>query len=144
MNAIERLEELLDEKDAKINELCEQIETFENDREWKWAKHHTIENDLLPVPRLELRWSNIEDYEKTCTYSIVYKHLLGFSVQIPLGQTKVSGRMKDFDNVEDWKPFRDGAHFGNEMKQLNLPGFVVIGDEIVHEIRPSNNGVNGD
>ena len=136
MNAIERLEELLDEKDSEIDRLHDEIEALESDRTWKWTLHSSIEDDPLPVPRLELRWSNIEDHEKICTYSLVYKHLLGESITVPLGQTKVSGRMLSFENIEAWKPFRDGAHFYNEMEQLNLPGFVVIGDKIVHEIKP--------
>ena len=96
---------------------------------------------MLPVPRLELRWSNLDEWEKTCTYSLVYKHLMDFSVRVPLGETKTSGRMQDVNIINAWKPFRDGAHFDNEMKQFGLPGFIIIGDEVVHKIECHNNGV---
>lgn len=93
----------------------------------------------LPVPRLEIRWiPKGEGYAGTriARYSLVYRHLLGQVIAVPLGQTRQSGGpWEEFERVEDMPPgmiigrlsppFRDGAHALNEAKQLNLSLFVL-------------------
>lgn len=130
MTAIERLEELLDERDSQIQELTERIELLEEQRRgdlWRWAKHEEVKDDELPTPRLEIRCDVLEAYHQSWTYSMVYKHLLGHSVRVPLGHTEMNGSFTRGNNDLTWHmPFRDGVHIKNDMKQLGLPAYVVM------------------
>lgn len=143
--ALERFEAMIAERDAKIEDLEAKIEAQTLAENWAWCIHKDHKVDLsptLPVPRLEIR---IEpkisgDFDDTetwragvfLTYALVYRHLLGHLVIVPLGKTDRSGGSGRKPNVTVetlWHelPFRDGAHIRNEMKQLGLPGFLVCG-----------------
>jgi len=143
MNNIKRLEELLDIKDNKIEELESELNKYkieeENDidrENWKWTIHKNLsekENMDLPIPRLELKYNNLTDdcYNSEWEYYLVYKHLLGDIICVPLGYTKVSGGNKA--PIYDGKInllFRDGAHIKNEAKQLNIPAYVICEGKI--------------
>jgi len=130
MTTIERLEELLNERDEQIQELTDRIEAFEemrNDDRWRWARHEQINNDELPTPRLEIRCDVLGDYHQSWTYAMVYRHLLGHSVRVPLGHTEMNGSfIRSNYDLMWYMPFRDGAHIKNDMRQLNLPAYVIM------------------
>jgi len=146
VKAIERLEQLLDEKDTELEaaraKLQEAELKLENDA--SWYEHREFEpgsepNPELPIPRLEVRWEPCDDgrYESVATYALVYRHLLGHVVFVPLGVTRTTGALTGRvrgDGLVDL-PFRDGAHFANEMHQIKLRGFAIAGD-VVTERKP--------
>lgn len=129
MTIIERLERDLNDRDATIEKLQEKIDGMEAYATWEWARHTTIEaeDDPLPVPRLEMSvYARTDDWYITeWLYSLVYKHLLGHHVRIPLGHTKVTGG-RGGPPDPDFTPIRDGAHIRNEARQMGLPAYVVI------------------
>lgn len=148
MDAIKRLEQMLDAKDERISELERKLEAAEQQINYGvgWARHKEFTqadcpNPTLPVPRLELRWSR-QDGETVCIYSLVYRHLLGDIVFVPLGRTKTSGALQDQLRPEGriHLPFRDGSHFANEMRQLGLRGFVICGDAVKEALLCSHCG----
>jgi hypothetical protein len=137
--ALERLEQMLDDKDEQIVKLQNELYQAKKEIEFQagWSRHtiYSIQaapNPERPVPRLEIRWTESNGrYESEATYSLVYRHLTDDIVFIPLGKTKTTGAMVDQVRghiVET--PFRDGCHFANEMRQLKLPGFVIAGDRV--------------
>lgn len=135
MNAIERLTELLNQKDQEINKLNQTIEGFElaQEREvWDWARHEDFDDDSgLPVPRLEIRCKNLDTWHNwTWTYGIVYKHLLKHCVFVPLGYTKCGGggRIPVYEG-EPTLPFRDGAHIRHDAKELRLAAYSLFEGE---------------
>jgi hypothetical protein len=136
MTAMERLERLLDEKDRQIAELEERMQalTDESERTWDWARHQLLEGDsALPVPRLEMRCRNLGDWWNwEWLYGIVYRHLTGTVVFVPLGHTKVGGdgRPPIRGDGSIRLPFRDGEHIYHDMKQLGLPGFAILEDRV--------------
>lgn len=134
MTAIERLEELLNERDNQVQELTERIEAFEEQRkddQWRWARHEEVKDDDLPTPRLEIRCDVLDPYHQSWTYAMVYKHLLGHNIRVPLGHTEMNGSFTRGNSDLTWyMPFRDGAHIKNDMKQLNLPAYVIIDGEV--------------
>ena len=98
---IESLEQVLVERDATIRKLREQIESLEGRLERSshdWQRHRRIEDDkTLPVPRLELVWEDISEPDetpwtsRTVEYRLVHTHMLGHTVVVPLGFTKIRG-----------------------------------------------------
>jgi hypothetical protein len=133
MTAIERLEELLNEKDSEIDTLRDQIaelQQIEIDAAWRWARHTKINVDDLPTPRLEIRLHYLNDFSYTWMYALVYKHFLGHSVHVPLGETQVSGSYRPGANPKDRMPFRDGVHIKYDMKHLGLRAFVIVDNQI--------------
>lgn len=133
MKAHERLEELLNLKDAEIETLREELEKAENYREghWDWCRHREIkEPQTLPVPRLEMRciqdepgsWFNI-----TWEYFLIYRHTLDHIAAVPMGQTTCNGSRDQapiFNGVVH-TPFRDGVHICNDAEHLKLPAFAL-------------------
>jgi hypothetical protein len=136
MTALERLEKLLDDKDRRIAELEERVQalTDESESTWEWARHRLLEDDsALPVPRLEIRCWNLGDWWNwEWLYGIVYRHLTGTVVFVPLGHTKVGGdgRPPIRGDGSMRLPFRDGSHIYHDMKQLGLPGFAILEDKV--------------
>lgn len=114
-------------KDTEIQQLHGQIKELEEHATWEWARHREIEHDELPVPRLQMshRIIDKEEYNQEWIYSLVYKHLLGHSVEVPLGCTKVSGSFRRNADIDNILPFRDRAHFKHDMRELGLPGYVI-------------------
>ena len=124
---MEQLENALEEKDQRIAALIEKLERIEYHDEWSWLQIRKItaeENLGLPVPRLELRYRVISEYTHFVDYGLVYRHLLGDIEFVPIGCTKINGKVRQLDT-----PFRDGAHMFNDMLELNLRGFVINGSE---------------
>ena len=141
METAEYLTGLLNEKDKEINDLAQRIEELENiidGRTWGWtihAKVSEVENMSLPVPRLEMRWRELDDwgYNWEARYRLVYRHFLSHLVAVPLGNTKRGGDSPPMTNENVDLPIRDGAHIKHDAKLLNLPAFVIYGSK-VHQI----------
>lgn len=120
---IDRLENLIAEKDREIEKLFDKIENLEYRDEWRWRQIRQLtekENADLPVPRLELRYRDKSEYQHFIDYGLVYRHLMGDIEFIPISCTKIGGK-----GLLLSMPFRDGAHMYNDMYELRLPGFVV-------------------
>lgn len=133
MKTIKRLEELLDKKDAELDQLADELEKTRDyrERDWEWCRHRIIEGkQKLPVPRLEMRceqdipgeWHNI-----TWQYFLVYKHTLGHIAAVPMGQTTSQGSrgQAPIYNGVIHTPFRDGVHICMDAEQLKLPAFAI-------------------
>lgn len=145
--ALERLETMLAEREDEIETLKTKLTERDLQDGWGWCIHRQPKvdpNPDLPVPRLEIRFEPVltgcaDPWQagQIMTYSLVYRHLLGHLVFVPIGYTKRSGGRglkPDFSSAESAlreMPFRDGAHIRNEMKQLNLPGFLICDDQAV-------------
>lgn len=141
VGAIERLEGMLNHKDIELESAQKELRELKEqatDADWRWARHQIYKKDaeplpILSVPRLEVRWTSIDDdhYHLLATYSLVRRHLLGHLVFVPLGATRVGGSMDHQPiqaNGQLQLPFREGAHIHHDMKALNLPGYVVYYD----------------
>lgn len=126
--AIERLESALNERDYKIEDLQQEIDGLKEFATWAWSRHTTIEakDDPLPVPRLQIEVFNVSGdwYVSEWVYSMVYEHLLGHHVIVPMGHTKQTGGRGGPRDVADL-PFRDGAHIRHEAKAFGWPAFAI-------------------
>lgn len=139
--ALERLEKLLNEKEEELQEVKDKLAGYEAVEKLIWMYHSEVDKDEkpegLPVPRLELRWSTTDEwrYNAVAVYSLVYKHLLGHLMRVPLGVTTIRGassmNIRALQRKGDSLPFRDGCHIQNEAKQLSLPAFVICEDQVV-------------
>lgn len=143
--ALARLETALQAKEEECAQLKRDVETAEEAQEW--TAHETFKNDdsCLPVPRLEMVWWPYysQRLERTTwqtfevRYALVYKHVTGNFVRVPLGVTKTSGG-DDTKPLEKDKhgrqiprtPFREGVHIKNEAQQLKLPAFYILDGEV--------------
>lgn len=143
----ERLNETIEEKELKIEELQEKIEALENNSDLQnlaYQMHEYFkETELqkkLPVPRLEMRFKrdkfsidNNNWYNVTWKYGIVYKHYAethnDTMLFIPLGQTTSNGGDGTFNNFFRGgklnTPFRDGVHIFAASKLFNLPAYII-------------------
>ena len=129
----ERVLELIDEQREEIDSLNQQLQEFkdQSEQDWKWARHRSVDKDEsgLPVPRLEIRCEPVTPdwYMWRWEYALVYKHLLGNVVTVPLGETKCSGgtNQPPIRNGIIDTPIRDGVHIAHDAEQLNLPAFAI-------------------
>lgn len=149
--AIERLEALLDEKDEELEKLRQQVTELERARDsepWAWMRQSkSDEAEGLPVPRLEIRWSKLDDWSWVAEYALVYRFFLGEVIRVPFSRTKQSGGWDDRELAESESPrsivrngvvetpFRDGAHIRHDMRALNLPGYAICRD-VVTKLEP--------
>lgn len=141
---VERLQELLDHKDTRVAELEAELQTIEQQREWRWSipvDYDTDPSPDLPVPRIELRCEQeYEDTWSSCvwTQSLVYRHYLGHIVMHPLGVTSVRGgssrQRPTFSDEKQalWEgPMRESAHAQANAARLNLPLFFICEEQVV-------------
>jgi hypothetical protein len=132
LSAVERLEALLDARDAEVARLGAELrrrDEADEDAAWSWARHYvSAEAEGLPVPRLEIRWSRIGggEWNWLATYGLVYRHLLGHVVVVPLGMTRVGGAGEPLTDGQVDVPFREGAHALHDSLELGLPAFAVF------------------
>lgn len=144
---MERLHELLNQKDQEIESLTHLVEGLEAQAEannyeekWRWRHirkiapgeyddHVEDRNHDLPVPRLELRWrEDGEGWGEIVDYGLVYRHFLGTVLFVPLGSTSIGTYVGDRDpeSADQLEmPFRDGAHAQHDAPQLGLPLYLV-------------------
>lgn len=130
--AIERLEQLLNEKDEELARFNEAEEYEKDEAAWSWTQHRERKgDDGLPLPRLEIRCEPLDDkrYNWTWYYSLIYRHFLGEIIEVPMGQTRCNGRFPK-DPFQDM-PFRESAHIYHDMNELGLPAYSVIGENRV-------------
>lgn len=129
------LEEKIYQLERDLQTTSNELSLLKDFQQYGWTRHRKIseeENLDLPIPRLELRYTNVDSYNCVCKYAMIYRHLLDDIVCIPLGKTDVGGNGGEpciFDGKLSL-PFRDGAHIKNEMRQLNLPGYVIYNNRI--------------
>lgn len=112
-------------REQKANEELERLKHQLADGRESWAQPRKWHANELPVPRLELYWDRINDYERRCDYLLVHKHFLDDIVATPLGQTIVRGGSDSFfrgDKLDT--PFRDGAHAYHDAEHLGLSLYV--------------------
>lgn len=143
----------IDLLNKEIGQLKEQVEELEGEKrsltrrleddEFGWALPRKMEYNDLPLPRLELEWSDDgSGYNRVCTYMLVYEHFLGRRkiagnddaevVGIVLGRTKQSGgrrttyleRFVDDETPQIETPFRDWSHALSDMEHLKLPLYI--------------------
>lgn len=138
-SAVDRLTELLDKKDAELGKLEEEVRLLRWQAEEQvggWARPVELPKEqTLPVPRLEIAckpergddWGDV-----VWDYRLVYRHMLGYCIGLPLGQTKSRGactrgaeELLDSDGTIKL-PFRDGAHIHHDMFALALPAYAIV------------------
>ncbi len=126
--AIERLEALLDQKDAENAQLRSEKAARDFGEEWGWMRQAVSEEtEGLPVPRLEIRWTRENEWSWLAEYSLVYRFYLGEVIRQPFSVTLQRGGRGEppiYEGRVD-VPRRDGFHIRHDMKQLNLPAFAV-------------------
>ncbi len=134
----DHLTDLLNLRDQEVEDLKAKLTEYETTEAWRWTRHSKgVEQEGLPVPRLEIRWQKMDDggYNWHAAYNLVYRHMLGHITVVPLGSTQTSGsgpRVRD-GRVET--PMRDGMHITHEMMTLRLPGFAIY-EGTVTELEP--------
>lgn len=137
--AINHLEELLQTKDDRIEELETELSDANDklERNHDWSHHRDPENPdpRLPVPRLEIRAIN-ESGDWACftwQYALIYKHLLDHLIAVPIGETGSSGSRGNAPVWPDGRiilPFRDGAHIAHDTMHLGIPAFAICEERI--------------
>ena len=144
MDAIERLQELLDAKDTELCEVREQNEKLERELEgtldgWRVAVE-LKDDESLPVPRLELVYEQIRGWDDyRVTYRLVVKHLLGHLVGIPLSFTKIGGRSCNVEPDHDHLPLRDGAHAAHDSTHLRCAVFKLMPGKSAEQVSLNEN-----
>jgi hypothetical protein len=143
---IQQLEDLLNQRDAQIEELETKVRELEDasERDWEWCRHRAAKQDtdpLLPLPRLEIRCVQETDdwYMWRWDYCFVYKHFLGQVIWVPLGQTRAQGGSGGpprwaKEHVKEGRgefqlPFREGVHVAHESETTGLPTFAILQGE---------------
>lgn len=131
MTTVDRLEELLDVKDAEIERLEEELRRYELQKEWRWTLHTILDADThdLPLPRLEMRCFKDDDtswYSQRWVYSLVYKNMVGEIVFVPLGESRGTGYPSTRVPDEKLIPARNGANMRHDAKVFNLPAYVIV------------------
>jgi hypothetical protein len=133
MNAIERLEELLDAKDEEVASLRNERDSLKRELDGSidgWRIAEEMEDDgKLPLPRLELLYVKRRDWSSfDVIYRLVTKHLCGHLVATPLGRTRCDGGSNKEPSGPEDVPFRDGAHAFHDAAHLQLPLFKIMPD----------------
>lgn len=128
----ERLNGELNAAESKIEELKSELSNIKYEDAWKWRHIVTIEENELPIPRLEMRISEIDNYNTAVTYGLVKRHTLGHIEFVPFNSTKVGNCVGKFDDnkyFKDYLPFRDGVHIQKDMFDLKLLAFKTYKDK---------------
>lgn len=144
MTLEERLNDMLEEKDSKIQTLEAEVEKlkWQNDlSQLTWQIHQSFQNDefskQMPFPRLEMRLERLSPnnwYSIKWIYGLVYKHYSDTQndtlLFIPFSQTTSRGGNGAFEShlVEGKMlelPFRDGVHIYVEGILFGLPAYII-------------------
>lgn len=147
---VERLEELLNEKDEELEAMQAKVEEWEAREAYRWTRHRIVYNNPgeeddapnLPVPRLQLRYEKLTDdgYSFRVVYELVYRHycadLKGCEkfVYVPMGETRINGGgilgADEHGKKKLHLPMRDSCHIAWDGRQLKLPMFALYEDHI--------------
>jgi hypothetical protein len=149
MKLEERLNDIISEKDDKIEELERTIADLVEQQDLtrlKWQMHSAFQNDdfykLMPYPRLEMRFNRLSKddwYSIEWVYGLVYKHSTDVNndtlIFVPMSRTESSGGDTTFDNWVDSTgirlPYRDGLHIYAESVILDLPAYIVCREKLL-------------
>jgi hypothetical protein len=138
-NLANELFHLLDEKEARIHALESQLKDRQRDREAEWMSPKVFKRNRnrLPVPRLEIRCQNKDDWTRyEWVYGLFYRHQEGHYVLLPFSVSKVSGRSgPPVRNGKPQLPKVAESQIGHDMRHFELPGFVIV-DNLVKELQP--------
>lgn len=136
LSAIERMSELLDQRDQEISELNEKIEQLEwwADKANYFRPRHERNYQELPAPRLQIELTILNEWHHEWQYGLVYQHSTdpaGTVTIIPMGQTIDQGshRYDRYDSPEGVTgalPHRDGFYIRRDMVTLNLPAYAIV------------------
>lgn len=128
---IENLQEQIEAKDEKIDQLESELEkaNYLADKN-AFFRPRTLPESDLPVPRLQIELIIHDEYRHEWFYVMVYRHTLGHLVGIPMGGTISNGGHKydEYDSKEAMHrslPFRDGVHIRKDSTSLNLPAYAI-------------------
>lgn len=149
LSVIERMEEIIQEKEREIDKLQDKLEIAENYADCKaWCRPHKILGRKdLPFPRLEIELVIHSEYEHEWNYFLVYKHVTDYFgddesqlTGIPLGNTTSRGghyydKYDCLENVYNALPHRDGFHIRRDSHQFNLKAFAITPGG-VYELEP--------
>lgn len=125
--ATERLQELLDAKDAELEEANDKLERTERELTgtidgWRRAEEWA-DDGRLPVPRLELVYIQDNGWASyRVVYRLVMKHLCDQLVGVPLGFTRCNGPSREPEHL----PIRDGAHAMHDSAHLQMPVYLLL------------------
>lgn len=132
-------DERIDSLEMEIESLKSQIDAHDAMIEDHWLRRipQAVDSYDLPVPRLQLEAIQFGShwYSYEWRYDLIYKHLTGIYVTVPLGYTLMNGGQSiapiNYETGEIYLPFRDGAHIRSDMEQLHLPAFAIIDGKIM-------------
>jgi hypothetical protein len=136
---IERLTELLDQKEDESDELRDKIQRMEWALESAasgWSLPRVIEDRFpeLPLPRLEMEWTRCAELgwrRRWVEYRLVMQHYVDGVMAIPLGKTKIEGGSSEDPfrhGVKNALPYRDGVHAMHDAAHLGLRFFAIHPD----------------
>lgn len=146
---VERLNELLDSRDATIEALGHQVSHLESTIrfgvDWMYQARGYLAGDL-PVPRLEMAVCENNEYSHGLEVVLVSPNRDGTVTRVPLSYSKRSGAALDVAKLptEGVVPlelhycfpnsiFSDLVHY---MAKLNLPTFAVLSQSQRYSIEP--------
>lgn len=126
---IERLEDLLEQKEEELDDLKREVERLEYMLDGSpdgWRAVKSIKDDpSLPIPRLELAFEPSQKYgwgDYKVIYRLVYQHLVDGLLTVPLGETNIrGGGAANHAEEPDYLPHRDGAHAAHDALHFGLP-----------------------
>jgi hypothetical protein len=95
MSTVERLEELLEHKDAELEKRAEKIDTLERKLrfgvDWMLHQHSKAKEERLPVPRIQLTMTHGEDRYQEYSVDMVLPNRDGTVTYVPVCYSKSSG-----------------------------------------------------
>lgn len=145
--AIEVLAQRVTELESQLEESRQQCEQYTDLHSYYWTRHTQLpEVQSLPVPRLEIELIANEDAAYSGThrweYRLVYRHLLGDVIGVPLGSTSTTGPLERAEPGDT--PFRDGVHIRHDAQHLRLPAFSVVRGRVKALSGPRGENGEGD
>ncbi len=142
MTTVERLEQILNDKDAEIAKLKEERDEAVFAAKSRWTMHEvsSAEEDKsgLPIPRLEMsfRSLSVDHYEVEMVTFLVFRHYQGdLVVRVPLRRTTSSGGSSRWNVSGSFDlPMHDGPALFHDIEHLRLPAYAVDSDGHVENL----------
>lgn len=102
MSTVERLEELLEHKDAELEKRDEKIDALERKLrfgvDWMLHQHSKAKQERLPVPRVQLTMTHDEDRYQEYSVDMVLPNRDTTVTYVPVCYSKSSGGRMELDN----------------------------------------------